>query len=422
MRRAKLKASVAILASVALLAACSSSGGKSAGGSSSAATGGGSSSAAKFPNGTLTVGLETPVTGVSAPTYADTPKGVQMAFDAINAAGGVNGQQLKFVVADDLSTPAGALAAVQKLVLQNNVSIVLSVSNVSVGAVGFLEQKGIPTLGTANGEQDWFDPKNPEFFDVQGRKDPNAVAPGFGLFAKSQGATTCAALGASNLGTPILNISKANVQSCVDAGLKAGPVIADVPYGSPDIGPAALQVQSSNADAVYMTQQDTTATAFIERLTQLGVKLKASLLPTGYSETTLSDKTTNAALQGQSFSVQMTPIEADTAGAKAFKAALTSAGVVGPPTYAAQMGWMTGWELDAGLKAVAKANPTSAEYIKALAGVKDFDADGAISPDKIDYSQYNVKYSCLWMVTLQGAAFVPAKGSPFCGTATRDVS
>jgi branched-chain amino acid transport system substrate-binding protein len=416
MRRAKLKAGVTVLASVLVLAACSSSGGSSsAAGSASAASTG------KFANGTLTVGLMTPLTGVSAPTYSDAEAGVQMAFNTINAAGGVNGQQLKFVAADDQSTPAGALAAAQKLVLQDHVSIVLAITNVSVGAVGFLEQNNIPTLGPANGEVDWLNGLHPNFFDVQGNKDPDAVAPGFGLYAKSQGATICGALGASDLGTPILNISVANVQSCVAAGLKAGPVIGDVPYGSPDIGPAALQIQSAKVDAVYMTQQDTTATAFIQRLTQLGVKLKASLIPTGYSETTLTDKATNAALQGQGFSVQMVPVEADTPGAKAFKAALDAYGYVGPPSYSAEIGWMTGWELEAGLAKVGKPNPTKEQYITALRSVTNFDADGALAPDKINFSQYNVKYSCLWMVKLEGAAFVSVPGSPFCGTATSDV-
>jgi branched-chain amino acid transport system substrate-binding protein len=53
--------------------------------------------------------------------------------------------------------------------------------------------------------------------------------------------------------------------------------------------------------------------------------------------------------------------------------------------------------------------------------VTDFNADGALAPDKINFSQYNVKYSCLWMVKLEGDAFVSAPGSPFCGTATSDV-
>ena len=415
MRRAKLRAGVTVLASVLVLAACSSSGG------GSTASSAGAASTGKFPNGTLTVGLMTSLTGVSAPTYSDAEAGVQMAFNTINAAGGVNGQQLKFVSADDQSTAAGALAAAQKLVLQDHVSIVLVFDNVSEGAVGFLEQNNIPTLGAANGEVDWLNGLHPNFFDVQGNKDPDAVAPGFGLYAKSQGATICGALGASDLGTPILNISVANVQSCVAAGLKAGPVIGDVPYGSPDIGPAALQIQSANVDAVYMTQQDTTATAFIQRLTQLGVKLKASLIPTGYTETTLTNKATNAALQGQGFSVQMVPVEADTPGAKAFKAALDAYGYVGPPSYSAEIGWMTGWELQAGLAKFGKPNPTKEQYITALRSVTNFDADGALAPDKINFSQYNVKYSCLWMVKLEGTAFVSVPGSPFCGTATSDV-
>ena len=363
----------------------------------------------------------TPLTGVSAPTYSDAKAGVQMAFNTINAAGGVNGQQLKFVAADDQSTPAGALAAAQELVLHDHVSIVLAITNVSVGAVGFLEQNDIPTLGPANGTTDWLDGKHPNFFDVQGNEDPNAVAPGFGLYAKSQGATTCGALGASDLGAAILNISVANVQSCVAAGLKAGPVIGDVPYGSADIGPAALQLQSAKVDAVYMTQQGSTATALIQRLTQLGVKLKASLIPTGYTETTLTNKATNAALQGQGFSVQMVPIEADTPGAKAFKAALDAYGYVGPPSYSAEMGWMTGWELQAGLAKFGKPNPTKQQFITALRSVTNFDADGALAPEKINFSVYNNKYSCLWMVQLKGDAFVSVPGSPFCGTATRDV-
>jgi hypothetical protein len=77
--------------------------------------------------------------------------------------------------------------------------------------------------------------------------------------------------------------------------------------------------------------------------------------------------------------------------------------------------------LQAGLEKFGKPNPTKAEFITALRSVTDFDAHGALAPEKINFSQYNVKYSCLWMVTLQGDAFVPAQGSPFCGTATRDV-
>jgi branched-chain amino acid transport system substrate-binding protein len=53
--------------------------------------------------------------------------------------------------------------------------------------------------------------------------------------------------------------------------------------------------------------------------------------------------------------------------------------------------------------------------------VTNFDADGALAPEKINFSHYNNKYSCLWMVKLEGTAFVSVPGSPFCGTAMSDV-
>jgi branched-chain amino acid transport system substrate-binding protein len=133
----------------------------------------------------------------------------------------------------------------------------------------------------------------------------------------------------------------------------------------------------------------------------------------------LADKPTVATMQGQGFSVQMTPVEATTPGAKAFKAALVAHGVNGPPGYGEQIAWIAAWALKAGLTNVGKANPTSAEFIPAMRSVKDFDANGSLAPKKIDFSAYNVKYFCLWMVKLTGDAFVPYPNSPYCGTASQ---
>jgi branched-chain amino acid transport system substrate-binding protein len=426
MRRAKLlKAGVAVLALVASLAACSSSGGKSpassaAGGGSSAAGGSGSASAATFPNGSLTVGLITDLTGFGTGTYATTEKGLQIAFNTINAAGGANGQQLKFVTADDQSTPAGALSAAQRLVEQDHVPIVIAITSVSFGAVAYLQQKGIPTIGPDNGSPGWTDPKDTAMFDVLGNRDPNAVLPGFGEFAKSQGATICGSISDSDVPNVLIG-AKAGVESCVQAGLKAGPINNTVPYGGPDIGPAALEFASGHIDALYSAQADTTSVALVERLTQLGVKLKASQLPIGYGAELLADKPTVAAMQGQGFSVEGTPVEANTPGAQAFKAALVAGGVTGDPGYGELIAWQAGWALKAGLEKFGQPNPTSAQFTTAMRSVNNFDADGALAPEKLDFSKYNNKYTCSWIVTLQGDAFVPVPGSPFCGTSTQDV-
>jgi len=422
MRGMKLKTAAAV-ASVALLAACSSAASSSGGGTTNSVSSpsGPAAVAGSFPNGTLTVGLMTDLTGLAAETYTTTVEGLQIAFNAINKAGGVNGQKLAFVTADTGSTPAGALAAAQKLVEQNHVPIILAITSVSFGAAPWATEKGIPMIGPSNSSPGWGDPKNTNLFDVLGNPDPAAVTPGFGEFAKQEGATVCGGIGDANI--PTDNISEeAAVQSCVQAGLKAGPINDTVPYGGTNVAPAALQLKNGGVDALASGQANTTSTSLIEQLSQLGVQLKASELPIGYGSELLADKPAVAALQGQGFSVEMTPVEANTPGAKAFKAALAAGGVTGPPGYGEQESWIVAWALVAGLDKFGKPNPTPAQFIPAMRSVNNFDADGALAPEKINFDHYNNKYSCLWMVKLQGDAFVPVPNSPFCGTATRDVS
>ena len=54
---------------------------------------------------TITVGVETTLTGPAAPTFSDSAGGVQAAFDLENSLGGVDGRQLKYIVEDDQSSP-----------------------------------------------------------------------------------------------------------------------------------------------------------------------------------------------------------------------------------------------------------------------------------------------------------------------------
>jgi branched-chain amino acid transport system substrate-binding protein len=52
----------------------------------------------------------------------------------INAAGGVNGYKIKYILADTNSTPTGGLTAVQKLVQQDNVFAIVEDSSDFFGA------------------------------------------------------------------------------------------------------------------------------------------------------------------------------------------------------------------------------------------------------------------------------------------------
>ena len=73
----------------------------------------------------IKIGGNFEMTGGIANFGKQTVNGIQMAFKEINAAGGVNGKQLKLILADNKSEPAEATNAVTKLITQDKVVAVL---------------------------------------------------------------------------------------------------------------------------------------------------------------------------------------------------------------------------------------------------------------------------------------------------------
>jgi branched-chain amino acid transport system substrate-binding protein len=122
------------LAAVAALALTACSGGVGGGGSAtSSAAGGGDESAT---SGTVKIGMAAPFSGAQN-MYGDYMKnGAQLAVDKLNADGGVLGQQVELVTADDACDPTQAASAAQKLVTDGVVA--------SVG--GYCSGSTLPTL------------------------------------------------------------------------------------------------------------------------------------------------------------------------------------------------------------------------------------------------------------------------------------
>ncbi|MGV2832991.1 ABC transporter substrate-binding protein, partial [Pseudomonas shirazensis] len=83
----------------------------------------------------IKIGVAGPMTGANAAFGEQYMKGAQAAADAINKAGGVNGEQIKLVAGDDACEPKQAVAVANKLVDQEKV----------VGVVGhFCSSNTIP--------------------------------------------------------------------------------------------------------------------------------------------------------------------------------------------------------------------------------------------------------------------------------------
>jgi branched-chain amino acid transport system substrate-binding protein len=147
-----------------LLAACATQGTSSepttapdAGAESGAAAAEASSEAVCDVNGNsqgitdteIVLGAFTPMTGPVADPGNGALKGQQVVFDAVNAAGGIDGRQIKFVTADDAYDPAKAQEAARRLNEQDQVfafSGSIGTPNF-VAVLPYIKAEGIPAIG-----------------------------------------------------------------------------------------------------------------------------------------------------------------------------------------------------------------------------------------------------------------------------------
>ena len=98
-----------------------------AGGSTGQPSPGGSTQPAPQaqPAGPIKIGVVTPISGPVASYAALGMNGIKLAVKQINAAGGVNGQQIELVVEDDKSTPEGGVASVRKVIDRDGVRLII---------------------------------------------------------------------------------------------------------------------------------------------------------------------------------------------------------------------------------------------------------------------------------------------------------
>jgi branched-chain amino acid transport system substrate-binding protein len=403
MRVRALVAAVAVVASVTALAACSSS----SKGTTTPGASGGSSAA----GGTIKIGVLTDLTGPASSGFVTSEKGVKAYLDALNKAGGVNGQQISYVVGDTTSTAAGALTAAEKMVQSDKVFAIVEVSASYYGAQTFLLKQGVPVIGGGFDSLLWTDPKNTNLFDAVGVTNYADVPLATGQFFKDQGVTKCGAIGYGSSSSSVASV-KAFGKSCTIAGMQ-NAFTTEVPFGSTDMGAIALQIKSAGVDGMFYSTVPNTAFALNAALRQIGVKLKVTSLPTGYGGDLLESSAAVTAANGDFFTTVGLPAEANTPATQKRAADLAAVGVTGPPTFAEQEAYLATSAFVAGLKA-AGANPSREKFSTTLRAINDFDGDGLLAPQKVSFSNYRPSTVCNYYAQLVGSTFKNVPKSPYC--------
>ncbi len=106
-------------------------------------------SAPAFADDTIKFGLVAAMSGQSAKSGEAITRGLSLALDEINAAGGVLGKKVELVVRDDESNPAKGVVAARELVQREKVAVLFGGLDtpVSMAIVPFANQSKVPFMG-----------------------------------------------------------------------------------------------------------------------------------------------------------------------------------------------------------------------------------------------------------------------------------
>ena len=93
------------------------------------------------------------LTGSSAAGGNAAYNGAMVAVNYVNENGGINGRPIELLMYDDASTPEGAVKAVNRLIEQDEVSVILGshLSPNMLAAIPYLDEAGVPCVGLGTG-------------------------------------------------------------------------------------------------------------------------------------------------------------------------------------------------------------------------------------------------------------------------------
>lgn len=195
--------------------------------------------------------------------------GIEVVFDQVNAAGGINGRKLELVREDDRCDPAAAIGAVKKLIHEDKVFAIIGggCSNATFAAREALDEAKIPVVIMASVHDGITTPVSPTIFSVALTSTIESQAQLD--FAIAQGAKRIAVVSMRDAW------GRARYTPLMEAFQKKGikPVLDE--EMAPDANDATAQVlrlKAANADAVLIVLYPKPAAIFMRDAQKLGFK------------------------------------------------------------------------------------------------------------------------------------------------------
>lgn len=245
------------------LAACGSS--SSGGSGSSSGSSGGGSSTKQSAGGSYSIGVLNSSTGALGAIGQQETQGIELAVAEINAAGGVNGHQLKTVSIDDQGSVNLSTAAFKKLATSDKVAAIIGpgVSATAKAVAPLADQYGVAEVliiaqpEVANGTKNVFEVPPPGYANAQAM-----VA-----YAKAKGVKTAGLIYANN------PYGQAGLTDISAAAAKQGIALQSTDSWDPakfDFTAQVSKVTAGNPDAVFLYGSGGTSDALLLKATRAG--------------------------------------------------------------------------------------------------------------------------------------------------------
>jgi branched-chain amino acid transport system substrate-binding protein len=367
---------------------------------------------------TIKIGIVTDLTGSASSSFADAPGAMEARFKAINAAGGIDGRKITWVVDDTTSTPVGAETAAKDLVQNKGVFAIAELSNAFYGAAPYLQEAGIPVTGTGLDGSEWCEQPDTNMFSTTGDCTANGPAYGDGGFYKAIGATK-------------LSYVESNVQAAITEGnsvyeavKRDGLSACDktiVPLGSVNFTAFALSFKADGCNAAECACVLSSSLAMATALHQAGLNKVKIIFAAGPTQQIYQNAQDEAAAEGAYFpGIGSSPTYTNPAS-KAFLAELKKYDPSykgGLPDLGTADGWPAANLMVEGLQQ-AGGNPTRKSFIEGLRKVGDWTDSGlATGPVSFQHFAQNPPTQCFTYVQFDNGKYVqyPKSGKAFCGS------
>jgi len=198
----------------------------------------------------IVIGSHNDLSGPVALLGTDAVSGARMRFDEVNAAGGIHGRKIRFIVEDTQYQVPRAIQASNKLINRDKIfAMILGMGTPMNNAVmPMLFEKGIPNLFPISGARSMVEPFKKLQFTGRGIYY-NEISAGAKYFIEKKGATTpCIVYQDTDFGQEIYEGAR---EQLATMGMKAAAVSAHKPTDS-EFTATILRLRNANCDLVLM--------------------------------------------------------------------------------------------------------------------------------------------------------------------------